>query len=237
MTLRGDRRQCHLLLLHALLLLLKMMSALCSSIRNRSWSWSIWRIRSGLPVRHDVRGLELLATLGACVIDRLHHDRASCTAAANKYLWDTLAAYLSVCVWVCASVFGGSCVTNRIKCARPPNVGQAWIRIRIRIAISIAMNVSVSVAICICLATTTTMTASILGICRLQINHFVGHKNRRQHCELIIEAKSRLDSRQLVATWGTNSKASRVPSCQGENQLTWFLGQHMPPLPPSSLPW
>lgn len=210
-----------------------MMSALCSSIRNRSWSRSIWRIRSGLPVRHDVRGLELLATLGACVIDRLHHDRASCTAAANKYLWDTLAAYLSVCV--CVHLFSAAAVWLIESNARAHRM---WVRHEFAFAfvsIAIAMNVSVSVAICICLATTT-MTASILGICRLQINHFVGHKNRRQHCELIIEAKSRLESRQLVATWGTQLKGVSSALVPGRKSIDMISGPAHAPLPPSTLP-
>lgn len=107
-----------------------------------------------------------------------------------------------------------------------------WVRHEFAFAfVSIAMNVSVSVSvsICICLATTTTMTASILGICRLQINHFVGHKNRRQHCELIIQAKSRVESRrvetQLVA--GNSWQASRVPSCQGAKSIDMISGPNV----------
>lgn len=84
------------------------------------------------------------------------------------------------------------------------------------------------------------MTASILGICRLQINHFVGHKNRRQHCELIIEAKSRLeatqrDSWQVEATRGNlRHKLKGVSSAlvPGRKSIDMISGPAYAPLPP-----
>lgn len=154
-----------------------------------------------------------------------------------KYLWDTLAAYLSVCVCECVHLFSAAAVWLIESNARAHRM---WVRHEFAFAfvsIAIAMNVSVSVAICICicLATTTTMTASILGICRLQINHFVGHKNRRQHCELIIEAKSRLDSRQLVATWGTQLKGVSSALVPGRKSIDMISGPAYAPLPPATL--
>lgn len=93
MTMRGDRRHCHYLLICSVACAAT--AAAEDDVSYAALRYAIDRDRDRYDVYaagylwHDVRGLELLATLGACVIDRLHHDRASCTAAAavpNKYL-------------------------------------------------------------------------------------------------------------------------------------------------------
>lgn len=148
-----------------------------------------------------------------------------------------------VCICVCVHLFSAAAVWLIESNARAHRM---WVRHEFAFAfvsIAIAMNVSVSICICMCLATTTTttMTASILGICRLQINHFVGHKNRRQHCELIIEAKSRLDSTQLVASrgnsWQLEAQAQRRLECpRARAKINWhdFWANIFNPPPPSS---
>lgn len=70
MTMRGDRRHCHYLLI---------CSVACAAAAEDDVSYAalyaIDRDRDRYDVYaagylwHDVRGLELLATLGACVID------------------------------------------------------------------------------------------------------------------------------------------------------------------------
>lgn len=89
MTLRGDRRHCHLLLLCSVACAAAEDDVSYAALYAMDRDRDRYDVYAAGYLRHDVRGLELLATLGACVIDRLHHDRASCTtaaAAANKYL-------------------------------------------------------------------------------------------------------------------------------------------------------
>lgn len=187
----------------------------------------IWRIRSGLPVMTSER---LLQTSGLAYVSSIaSHDRRPAAIVSMRYT-----AYTYKCVCVCVHLFLAAAVWLIESNARAPH--RMWVRhefafafvsFAMHVSVSINVSVSIAVAICICLATT---TASILGICRLQINHFVGHKNRRQHCELIIETSR--ETRTCLL-----QRRLECASCQVENQLTWFLGQPLPPAWDSGIMW